>query len=83
MSNKFQLVCPKCGYPHCCGCSEWCKKQIPEGIKPYTWTDDGDAMICPNCGFIGSSDFWLDEELRQLANAHVEWAENLLNKGKR
>lgn len=58
--------CPKCKYPQYCGCCESCKKKIPEGIKPVIPTKDGEALICPNCGFIGSYDYWLDEEVRQL-----------------
>jgi len=59
------ITCPKCNYPQYCGCPS-CKSKIPEGIKPYLPTEDGEGYICANCGFVGSADFWLDETVRQL-----------------
>lgn len=63
--KEFKLVCPKCDYPYYCGCSS-CISKVPDGMKPHTRTEDGEAVVCPNCGFVGSDDYWLDEEMRQL-----------------
>jgi hypothetical protein len=60
--NDKQTHCPKCGYPQCCGCNDFCLAKIPEGIKPYTWDEEGECIICPNCGFTANADFWLTLE---------------------
>lgn len=57
-----QSHCPECGYPQYCGCNEFCRSKIPEGIKPYTWDKTGELIICPNCGFMAHADFWLTLE---------------------
>ncbi len=44
-----------------CGC-ESCKPRLPELIKPYTWTEDGEAISCANCGFTAGADEWLTWE---------------------
>jgi len=54
------VTCPRCGYPQHCGCCPSCRRRIPEGILPYTWTDDGESCICPNCGLTLHADQWLD-----------------------
>jgi len=59
-----KLKCPTCGYPQYCGCCDYCLSKIPPGIKPYTTYPDG--YSCPQCGFKGSCDWWLDEGTRQL-----------------
>lgn len=60
------LKCPECGYPQYCGCCDHCRRQIPEGIHPYTWTEDGECIRCANCGFTAHADQWLDIEEEQL-----------------
>jgi hypothetical protein len=62
---EFIVKCPKCEYPQYCGCQAWCLSQIPEGFKPYTWTDDGEAIICAGCGFTEGADIWMEEEEKQ------------------
>ena len=60
-------TCPRCGYPQHCGCCPSCRRRIPEGILPYTWTDDGESCICPNCGLTLHADQWLDIAVQQAA----------------
>jgi hypothetical protein len=54
--------CPECGYPQYCGCNNHCRSNIPERIKPYFWEDNGEIVVCPNCGFSAHADFWLTLE---------------------
>ena len=63
--DKFKSICPKCGYEQFCGCPA-CLPHLPAGMKPYQWTNDGEAVICGNCGFTAHADYWLDLEVQQL-----------------
>lgn len=67
-----KLKCPKCGYPQFCGCPS-CKPNIPEGILPYKWSSikidkdnaDLEVIICANCGYDNTPDWWMEEEEKQ------------------
>lgn len=64
--------CPKCNYPMHCGCNKFCLSKIPEGIKPYSWTDDGECIVCPNCGFTAHADFWLSMEEKEFRRCDAD-----------
>jgi len=58
------LVCPKCGYPQYCPCDS-CKKNLPEGYKPWIWDETGNLITCANCGLTMHEDEWLSESEKQ------------------
>lgn len=64
--------CPECNYPQHCGCNEFCLSKIPEGIKPYTWTEDGEGIRCANCGYTQSEDGWLMIFEQQVKEGRVK-----------
>lgn len=53
------MSCPKCGYPMYCGC-EACKPTTPPNVLTYEWTEDGECVVCGNCGFTAHIDWWYD-----------------------
>lgn len=53
--------CPECGYPQKCGCPS-CVDRIGE-YKVFTWSEDGNSHICPDCGFIEDGNYWMLWEL--------------------
>ena len=68
------MTCPRCGYPQVCGC-ESCKPRIPELIKPYIPTPDGEGYICANCGLTAGADEWLTwegDECFRSENPHFD-----------
>ena len=65
MNKMTDSICPKCGYPQYCGCCESCRRRIPEGIHPYTWTEDGECIRCANCGFTAHVDQWMEIDAKQ------------------
>jgi hypothetical protein len=36
----------------------------------WKWTPDGEAEICPRCGFTASANWWFDEQFFQLPPEH-------------
>jgi hypothetical protein len=71
-----QVLCPNCGMvqhsPHC-GNSDCrpCNDSIPpEGELYQTWTDDGEGISCPYCGFTAGGSFWEDLEIKALCKSY-------------
>lgn len=69
---KHQLTCPKCRRvqypPHCGnkGCVH-CEENIPpRGKKRQTWTEDGNGISCPYCGFTAEGSYWDDRDICAL-----------------
>lgn len=62
------MNCPRCWQPWVCGC----KNCAPDnkGRMLWKWTPDGEAEICPACGFTASADWWFDEQFFQLPSEH-------------
>ena len=68
-SSDSALTCPRCGRRQHVVCRRrecQCYQQIPPGERPQTWTADGEACICPYCGFTAHADYWFELDLRRL-----------------
>ena len=52
-----QPFCAQVQHYQCTDKSCDCQK-IPAGELGQLWTDDGEGLICPYCGFSASMDFW-------------------------
>lgn len=58
---KGGFICPHCKTQNACSCAT-CKPFVKEGEFVNQWTDDGEFLICGNCGQIYTIDQALDEE---------------------
>ena len=72
------LTCPRCHRRQYVVCGnrecECYKRAAREGGLPQRWTDDGEACICPYCGFTEHADGWFERELALLAPRSPEEA---------
>jgi transcription elongation factor Elf1 len=60
---KGDFICPYCKTRNDCDCKS-CREYIQEGEFINKWTEDGELLICGNCGQIYSPDQALDEEYK-------------------
>ena len=67
MTHK--TTCPKCRRvqipPHCgnADCNH-CNDYEPRGNKKrQTWTEDGNHIACPYCGFVADAGYWEDRDI--------------------
>jgi len=56
------MFCPNCGYEMFCPCDN-CIDDVPDGMMPHGWTEDGNGIICANCELTASADWWEELEI--------------------
>lgn len=69
------MTCPRCGRIQHFRCSDSgcvCNKPLPKGERYQVWQDNGEALMCPYCGFSELADFWEDRDITValLAQTH-------------
>lgn len=77
--------CPKCGREQHFRCGDptcVCNRPLPKGQQYQIYTDDGEGLSCPYCGFTRSGCYWEDREVtyclpdrrrRTLVYYWLEW----------
>ncbi|NIA09327.1 MAG: hypothetical protein GWP10_06270 [Nitrospiraceae bacterium] len=68
------LICPQCRKISVCPCSTCRKLRKQANIteyKEHQWTEDGEQVICPYCGFAGHIDYWCSWAERNNKKIHM------------
>lgn len=66
--NNVRTLCPKCNRPqyapHCgnADCNPCNERKPPEGELYQVWSEDGEALSCPYCGFTACLGYWEDRD---------------------
>ena len=68
---KGAFTCPHCSVDNACTCDTY-KPYIKDGDFINTWTEDGGAHICGNCGKIYSPDESLDAQWKKYAEPVIQ-----------
>lgn len=61
------FICPYCKTRNACMCKACINYVKPEDFA-VKYTEDGEAMICGNCGIVFSYDQALEEEYKSITN---------------